>query len=47
MEPVVQQDWGVSIIEYLLSYHDRYEYNLNELSHFTQKKVVTSNVKRR
>jgi len=44
MGPVGQKISRMSIVEYILAYHDRYEYRISWLSYFTQKKVVTSNV---
>ena len=47
MDPVGQQDSRASIFEYVLTYHDSYEYRFSWLSCLTQIKVVTSSALRR
>ena len=44
MDPVGQQDSRASIFEYVLTYHDSYEYRFSWLPCLTQIKVVTSSV---
>ena len=38
MGPVGQKISRMSIVEYILAYHDRYEYRISWLSYFTQKR---------